>query len=144
LRAQQTAELIAVRLGVQTKLEPALREQYFGTMENLPFDQLVPEHAAREHESEVRWGGGESLTDVQARLMPLLRRLSDDFDGPRPPAIVLVGHGNCLHVLLATLQGRSHREVAWGTIANAQVIPAELDAYLLPSVPPSRTHEAGR
>ncbi|HSO69408.1 MAG TPA: histidine phosphatase family protein [Arachnia sp.] len=121
LRALQTAEAIATRRGVPTHQSPLLREQALGALEGLTYDELTAEPVPDgQHISEVRWGGGESVRDVHARLTIFVALLRDTH---APGAeLAVVSHGDTLRILLAVLEGRGHREVEWIEIANGQVL----------------------
>ena len=110
VRAVQTAEAVADRLGASVRTDPALREQALGDLEGRRSAELVAEPTPSGlHVSEVRWGGGESVADVHARLTAFMSALpaSDERD------IVVVTHGDALRVTLAVLDGRGHRDVSW-------------------------------
>ena len=68
------AELAAQR-GLPLHLEPGLREQTFGTMEGQLFADLTALSPGAEHINEVRWGNGESVADVHARLIETFARI---------------------------------------------------------------------
>lgn len=105
LRAWQTAEIVAARIGSPVTAEPRLREQSMGRLEGLSESELVVEQTPVGVDiADVRWGGGESLADVAVRLRSLLASLSG-YD-----TVVLVGHELSLRVLLALLDGRTHRD----------------------------------
>lgn len=119
LRAVQTARIIADRLNLSVVLDPALREQALGRLEGLSYDDLVPEPVPEgQHISEVRWGGGESVADVHARLTRFVAQLAEQSHDE----VVIVSHGDTLRILLAVLDGRSHRDVDWVTFGNGEIV----------------------
>ena len=129
-RAMQTAQPIAAWLKVPLMPTVALREQFFGSMEGRRFDELHAEPQPEGlHVSQVRWGGGESLVDVQQRLLPFLHELAARHR--TGASVVLVGHGNCLRVLAATVAAGPLSEIDWTPLPNAAVVPAVLDPALL-------------
>nr|WP_076388825.1 histidine phosphatase family protein [Vaginimicrobium propionicum] len=119
VRAKQTAEIIAEKIGLEVNLVSALREQNWGFLEGKLPSELVEEPTPPgKHITEVAWGGGESVADVANRVrtfMPILAA------GPAPALIV--GHADSLRVLLTLLSGRGHREVDWVHFAHAQIVP---------------------
>lgn len=128
LRAEQTAEVVAARLGGGTAgglvTTPLLREQHLGELEGrLTRDLVAQPTPAGVDVSEVAWGGGESLQQVHSRMVRLLDWVEATFAGH--DELVLVGHGDSLRVLLAVLDGRGHREVEWTRIDNGQVLVRE-------------------
>ena len=77
LRARRTAELI----GVDAEIEPAAIELDFGSWEGRRLSEIRAEDPAGTEANEARGldftpPGGESPRDVQARLLPLLARLT--------------------------------------------------------------------
>lgn len=69
--------------------------------------------------SEIRWGGGESVADVHARLRAFVAALEQETGGG---TILLVTHEGTLQVLQAVLAGRGHRDVVWEPIGHGEVI----------------------
>lgn len=120
LRAVQTADVISARAGAPVRHTALLREQALGSLEGVSYDDLreepVPEGL---HISEVRWGGGESVADVHARMAVLVGQLRDAHAHDE---LAIVSHGDTLRILLAVLEGRGHREVEWIEFANGQVL----------------------
>ena len=115
LRAMDTAAIIAARLGLPVTLTPDLREQHLGELEGRSYDELRPEPVPEgRHISEVRWGGGESVADVHARVRGFLPTLTGHDEGDRP-------HGDTLRILRAVLGHRSHRAVEWVEFGNGEV-----------------------
>lgn len=123
LRAAETARIIADRLDLPVRFDEALREQALGELEGRSYDDLVPEPVPdTQHISEIRWGGGESVADVHARLTAFVAQLTErSADQPRTE-VVIVSHGDTLRILLAVLDGRDHRDVEWVEFGNGEVI----------------------
>lgn len=118
-RAVETATIIAGRLGGGVERTPLLREQALGELEGRPTASLEAQPVPEGFDiSEVAWGGGESLLQVHRRLTRLVERLRA-ATGERD--LVLVSHGDTLRVLLAVLDGRDHRQVAWTPFDNGEV-----------------------
>lgn len=118
-RAVETAEFIAERLRIPLRTTPLLREQALGELEGKSYDELRPEPVPAGLDiSEVRWGGGESVADVHARLGAFVDELANLVD----EEVVVVSHGDTLRILLAVLDGRSHREVDWFEFGNGVVV----------------------
>jgi alpha-ribazole phosphatase/probable phosphoglycerate mutase len=84
-----------------------LREMELGIWENLTFKQVMDEYpqelkARYEDMADYRVKGGESLRDVEARVMPVIRRITQDLAGK---SVCLVGHGAVNRVVLVRLMG---------------------------------------
>lgn len=109
-RAQQTAEIIASHLGVDTTTSDALREYDVGDFEGLPYhgDSAWRWDAYERTEAQWRQGihrarlpGGESLSDMRSRFVPFM----DDLSACHSPseAVVVVSHGGLLRIVLPIL-----------------------------------------
>lgn len=126
LRALETARLVAGVHQLPVTEAPWLREQCLGELEGRRYSELRPEDTPEGmHISEVRWGGGESIADVADRLRPGMDELRRRYGAE--DEVVLVSHGDTLSVLLAILEGRGHRDVAWPSWANGHVETRTLD-----------------
>lgn len=103
LRAWQTAEVIAEVLGLRVEAQPDLREQSFGVFAGQPYDALLSD--ASYHEGP-RWHwrpqGGESLTDVYQRVVPVFEQITAEGSGRD---IVAVSHGGVMLALCAYVTG---------------------------------------
>lgn len=105
LRARQTAEPVARRLGLVVSLDADFRERDFGVFEGLSGEEAMaryPELAARN--VAYRWDeappGAESVQTVVDRVQAGLERLRAQHDGR---TVLLVSHGfvvRCLRFLL--------------------------------------------
>ncbi|MFT3889661.1 MAG: histidine phosphatase family protein [Arachnia sp.] len=114
VRARQTAEVVAAGRGIAVRETALLREQCLGALEGKRYDELEEEATPEGiHVSEVRWGGGESMADVAARLRVLIDQLRAEFADT--DHVLLVSHGDTLRILLALLDGGGHRDVDWVT-----------------------------
>lgn len=124
LRALTTAQIIAGRIGIEARPTPELREQALGRLEGMSYDDLVEEPVPPGCDvSEVRWGGGESVQDVHARLT----RFADELRAGPHEEVIVVSHGDALRILLAVFDGRSHREVEWAGFGNGEILTYALD-----------------
>ncbi|MCZ2858325.1 histidine phosphatase family protein [Blastococcus sp. VKM Ac-2987] len=100
LRAVQTAEHCARSTGLPFRTTPALREQGYGVLEGRPSRELwdVVDW------SDPHWSaeGGESLTELHARVSAFLRHLCAE-----PPAdvVALVTHGDTIRAVQAVAAG---------------------------------------
>jgi len=100
-RAWQTAQALAVPLGLPLVADAGLRERGFGLLEGLSYaeiDQRWPALARRWRSREPGFApeGGESLIDFSARCLDAAARLSVLHRGQ---AIALVCHGGVLDSL---------------------------------------------
>lgn len=112
LRAQQTAHILAVRLGVSVVQDDRLREfgvgQFEGTREQSHWEEFDHVVAAWLTDGEVdrRVGGGESHREMQARFLPLVEEVA-----ALPGTTVLVGHGGLYCCMLPCVL--ANVSVAW-------------------------------
>jgi probable phosphoglycerate mutase len=120
VRARQTADEVGTALGTAVRTDPALREQALGTLEGRLPSELAAEPPPPGMElGEVRWGGGESVRDVHARVGAFFDRVLRTA----PRHLVVVSHGDAIRVARAWLHGLSHREVDWtDALANGGVL----------------------
>jgi broad specificity phosphatase PhoE len=103
LRAWQTAGLIAEVLRLRVEAEADLREQSFGVFAGQPYDALLSDAAYHEG---PRWDwrpqGGESLTDVYRRVVPVFEHVAAESSGRD---VVVVSHGGVMLALCAFVTG---------------------------------------
>jgi len=104
LRAQQTAEILAQKLGLPVQLADALREFDCGMVEGRGDGEAWQAH----HAVVEAWNkgdylscipDGESFNDLRARFVPFVEGLVKKYaqsDG----AVVLISHGSMLHQML--------------------------------------------
>jgi probable phosphoglycerate mutase len=107
LRARQTVAPLADDLGLAVQPHDGLLDIDYGSFQGLTHSQAASAHADeyarwRTYPAQVRFPGGESLADVQSRLLALLDDLLADHPGQ---TIVLVGHQIVNKVLVCTLLG---------------------------------------
>jgi probable phosphoglycerate mutase len=100
-RAHQTASHVAQHTGAELMVEPALRERSFGSFEGKTFAEIeasLPEAARRWRQRDPDFipEGGESLTQLQARVMGIVSSLASRHPGQ---LIALVSHGGVMDVL---------------------------------------------
>jgi broad specificity phosphatase PhoE len=104
-RARETAEPLAIQLGLPIHLLPALNEIEFGTWTGIPYDQLTDDprwRAFNSFRSSTRVPGGEIIFEVQTRMLTALEELC----GLHPEGLVTVfGHGDPIRTVLAHFMG---------------------------------------
>ncbi len=120
-RAWQTAEPIGRHLGLPVTIEPALNEIDFGAWNGRRFDELRDDslwHRWNLFRSGTRTPGGESMPEVQARMVGLIERLRVEQADAR---CVLVGHGDAIKAALAHYLG-----VALDLFQRIEIGPASI------------------
>ncbi len=80
VRARETAQLIAAETGLPLAVDVRLREQAFGRYEGTP--RNGPAFALAKLHFADRFGGGESMMQLAARVYSLLDELAARQDGP--------------------------------------------------------------
>ena len=105
LRARQTIEPLAEAVGLPIQDHDDLLDIHYGRFQGLTHAQAAAAHTElyglwRTAPGHVRFPGGESLADVQARLRALLDELTDRHRGQ---AVILVAHQIVNKVLACTL-----------------------------------------
>lgn len=104
-RCRETAEPLARKCGVEVRIEQALNEVDFGDWMGRKFVELDALESWRQwnvFRSGVRAPNGESMMEVQARMVGLVDRLGREFTGQR---IALVGHGDPLRTVILYFLG---------------------------------------
>lgn len=105
LRAVQTANPLADRLGLAVEHDAALIEFDFGLLQDLP--KADKSLNLRRNHALVPVDGGESLKDVWTRLFPLAASLESEG---RDAEMVLVGHYWSCRMLHGMLSGLSFEQ----------------------------------
>ena len=100
-RAQETAEIVGARIGLEPRLDPRLREANRGRWEGRHFIDIEREEpdlyaAWRRAGEQFRFPGGESLRDQLERVQAAL---ADIRETGALPALV-VAHGGSIRVML--------------------------------------------
>jgi broad specificity phosphatase PhoE len=120
LRASQTAAIIARMLGVPLIETDALREYDVGDYEGLPYGgdnawrwerYMAVEQDWRDGVQGTRHPGGESLTDLEARFLPLMHDLAASHEPGE--TVLAVSHGGFLRAVLPSLLPDITRDHAW-------------------------------
>ncbi|GAC1607841.1 MAG: hypothetical protein NVS3B26_02460 [Mycobacteriales bacterium] len=118
LRAVQTAEVIARRLGVPLEQRAELREQSVGIYEGQPSRKVWAETDPED------WGrpswyppGGESTAQVARRLRVVLADAA-----AREADVVLVTHGDTARIAAGLLRGHGVDDIPWLMLGNGEVL----------------------
>ena len=118
-RAVGTAEVIADALGLPVETDHDLREQDAGDLEGRSYRDLKAlDTPPGVHLHDVRWGGGESVSAVHARV----RRFVERLDAREPGAVVLVSHAHTIQIARAYLAGLSAYDVEWNELPNGGIV----------------------
>ena len=92
LRARETAEIIAARLGADVVALRELREIDVGEWQGLSWPEIevqYPEGARRWHLSGTGWESGETYEQLGERIVPVLARIAETHSGGRVLVVVL-------------------------------------------------------
>ncbi|MCS6845218.1 MAG: histidine phosphatase family protein [Caldilineales bacterium] len=135
-RAFETAQIVGEALGLAPIPEPGLRESDIGAWMGLTWEEIVArfpdEVAAMLAGQDVRRGGGESFTELQARLGATAERIVARHPGQ---TVLLVSHGAALRSLVAHVLGASlsqmHRLAIGGNTALSVVEAGPYGWYLV-------------
>ena len=106
-RARVTAEALAALMGLPVETDPDLRETYAGRWQGLVRDEIV----ATDGDTFTRWldgedvrpGGGETRTEVGARVSAAVRRHAAGL--PAGGTLVVASHGGAVRACIGTLLG---------------------------------------
>ena len=107
-RARVTAETLAAMVGLPVATDPDLRETYAGSWQGLTRDEIVAADGATwvrwiHGDDDVRPGGGETRTEVAARVSAAVLRHASDL--PTGGTLVVASHGGAVRACLGTLLG---------------------------------------
>jgi broad specificity phosphatase PhoE len=131
-RAQETAEIVAVELGLSVAYtDRELRERRFGVFEGLTREQCETQHPeawAAWVESRRPPSGGEAHDLVIARVVAALGRVAERVATAEAPALV-VTHGGALRAMVASATGAIPPPVAngavWKVVWEGRIVAAE-------------------
>jgi len=104
-RCRETADPIAARIKLDLEVSDALNEVDFGDWTGKTFDELDATQEWKQwntFRTGVRPQGGESMLDVQHRVVSLMQELRDEF---HDDAVALVSHGDPLRAAIVYFLG---------------------------------------
>jgi probable phosphoglycerate mutase len=107
LRTRQTAEPAALKLALPAAPDAGLREQHFGVLEGLSFDEVQARHpdllaAWLRHDPDYALPEGESVRSFHTRVVGAVRSLAQRHEGM---TLAVVTHGGVLDMLFRTMHG---------------------------------------
>jgi broad specificity phosphatase PhoE len=105
LRAVETAEPVAKRLGLRLQTLPELREVDVGTWAGLTRDEVAerfPDGFRRWSDWQTGWENGETYDEMGERVVGAILRLAGEHPGER---ILVVSHGGAIRALQAAAAG---------------------------------------
>jgi broad specificity phosphatase PhoE len=113
-RASETAACLAATLALEPRPDPRLRERDLGAWSGLTTPQIAGRFGddlarLRAHDPELRPGGGESTSQVRARLRRFLEVLAAESGGG---PIALVTHGGVIASLLPGVRAANGERIA--------------------------------
>ena len=122
IRAVETGDAIAAPHGLPVRVDADLRELDFGELEGRTYDEIaesMPELYAEwmTNPTGVRFPGGESYAELEARALRAVASARAEFDG----AVVAVTHGGVVRAVLSDVLG-----VPADRIFRIAVAPASL------------------
>lgn len=126
-RARQTATVIADRLGIAPQVIDDLREMDHGLWEGKTKEEILARWAAEYEAFEVdpvhvRRPGGDSYSDLAARVWPALEALAGRHRGEQ---VVLVTHGGPIRLVLSRVLGRPLTERQAFGVENGTLFAVE-------------------
>lgn len=123
-RARETAEIVGAAIGLESALDPRLREANRGRWEGHLFIDIEREEpelyaAWRQAGPEFRFPGGESLLDQQRRVTAALT----DIHAAGPLPALVVCHGGSIRVMLCAADPRGLNAFHTFAVPNVAVFP---------------------
>jgi probable phosphoglycerate mutase len=107
VRARETAEILAGRVGAEVVALRELREIDVGSWQGLSWPEIEERHpdgARRWHEDGQGWEGGETYDELGVRIVAALSDIAARHPGQR---VVVVGHGGTVRATRAFVEGLS-------------------------------------
>jgi len=105
LRARETAEIIAERLGLEIAgVVPDIREREFGDGEGM----LVPDYIETYGDWHAEVPGAESLHEVGERAISALHAIAREArrrSSPRAESVIVVAHGGVIRAVIDHVSG---------------------------------------
>ncbi|MEZ4859824.1 MAG: histidine phosphatase family protein [Caldilineaceae bacterium] len=133
LRAQETAQILAPKLGAPVFTRAALREFDCGEMEGRGDNTAWMAHEAvvaawAQGDTDQRIPGGESFNDMRARFLPFIDQLIAEHQ-TTDAALLLVSHGSLLyHMLPLVLPNLDHTFIRQRGMRNCLLVGATCKA----------------
>lgn len=120
-RASETAEILAVTLGLEARALEALREIDVGAWEGLTIDEVREKYPERSDDDwRSGWEDGETYEELSRRVLPALVGLGSWHDGGH---VVGVTHAGPIRAAIAASLGLSYDDARplVGPLANCAV-----------------------
>jgi len=125
-RTRETAEIVAARLGLPIEFHDDLIELDFGEWTGATFDSIRADprwQAWRLHRSLARIPGGESMRQVQRRIVEALMEIGERH---RDATVTVVSHGDVIRCALLFALGMpldhyNRLEVGQGSISTIHI-----------------------
>jgi probable phosphoglycerate mutase len=107
LRTRQTAAPAALKLKLDAAPDAGLREQHFGVLEGMSFEEVQARHPQLlaewlRHDPDYALPAGESVRSFHTRVVGAVRLLASRHSGQ---ALAAVTHGGVLDMLYRTVHG---------------------------------------
>ncbi len=107
LRTKETAQIIAGALGKKINFDKRLRENNFGVYNGRNREEWLSLFSDHNDQYIVRAIGGESLKDVQKRMIDFLKEMDKKYEGK---TILIVSHANPIMAAAGAYQGYENKE----------------------------------
>jgi probable phosphoglycerate mutase len=124
VRAHETAEIVAGRLGLPVEVDAGLREVDVGDWAGRLLTEIEtedPEGFQRWQQGRKAWNGGESYEEMGERVVAAVLRLAARH---HRQTVLIVTHGGSIRACRATAAGLDYaasRVAAIGSMANCEV-----------------------
>jgi len=125
-RTRESADIVAARLGLEIEFRDDLIELDFGEWTGATFEAIRADprwQAWRTHRSLARIPGGESMRQVQRRIVEALMEMGEHHEGE---TVVAVSHGDVIRSALLFALGMpldhyNRLEVGQGSISTIHI-----------------------
>lgn len=130
LRAQRTAEIVALEKKLAVTTSELIRERGFGRFEGNPFDALkqfdeIMEKLTEEEQFSYKAHPDiESDEEIMERFIRFLREIAVRFPGKN---VLVVTHGAILRTFLIHIGFATYKTLPWGKIKNTAYVKIDTD-----------------
>ena len=110
-RTRQTAEIIAAYLDLPLHLEPGLKDINVGEWEGRSLKEIRDSDVGMQYFRDpvgVRLPGGEEITEVRDRVIPVIERIKETYSGG---PVIVVSHLDVIRLILIHYSGGNLHEL---------------------------------
>jgi len=108
LRTQQTAKIVAKKLGLKIHFDSRLRDINLGVYQGKKDKEFYKDFPLSLERFRKRPKGGENWTDIKKRILSFIKDIERKYKNKK---ILIVSHGDPLWILKGLMEGKSNKEL---------------------------------